>query len=335
MNKQKTFRYVLVTAAAAVVAMPLIAQVRSARSAAQQQPPAPSLQALPPATQFAQVDPNKVIASQGQYTVTAGEFDAVATTIPPQYVPALAQPNVRKRLIDSILQVKLLAVEAKRRGVDQNAQVKRQVEMKQDELLAEALQKQLQAGAPRDGDREYFEAHKSSFDQIKARHILIRTPDSPAPLPAGKTELTDAQAQAKAQKIKEQLDKGGDFAAIAKAESDDVRSGAMGGDLGILPAWQLDATFSRTAQSLQPNQISNPVKTAFGYHIIQLLENKSRTYDQAKGEIGQAQVASLLGDFKRQAPTYDQAFIGSTPGAAAPAASGAIPSAPPQVGKGS
>lgn len=340
MNKTKTLRLALALAVAAAVAVPLVAQVKNAqKQAAEQQAaatvPPSAAEPLPPTT-MPTVDPNKVIASEGDATVSGAEFSAAAATLPPQYQPLLAQPAMRKRLVDSILQYKLLAAEAKRRGVDQKPEVKQQLAMQEDQILAQALAKQVQGGTDDPANRQYFDSHKSSFDNVKARHILIRTPDSPVPVDTGKKELTEAEAKAKADQLKQRLDKGEDFSKIAKAESDDKGSGLQGGDLGTFAPWKMDATFSKAALALQPNQISQPVKTQFGYHIIQLIEDKARTYDEAKSEIGQARMQALLTELKTQKTNYDPVFFGSASEAGPttqPTPASSVAPAQPQGGK--
>ncbi|HSZ54110.1 MAG TPA: peptidylprolyl isomerase [Tepidisphaeraceae bacterium] len=315
MNK-RTIRYVLAATAAAVVSAPLIWQARSAQSAA----PAPAPQQsslpqadLPPATRPAPMDPDKVLATAGDVRVTGADFEAVIANVPPQYSARLNDPTVRKGLLDQIIRVKLLAEEAERRKIDQKPDVRRQLEMQREQTLTNALAQDLQ-GSSDATDHAYFDANKSSFDDVKARHILIRTPESPVPVGAGKKPLSDADAKAKAEQIEAQLKKGGDFAAIAKAESDDVSSGVKGGDLGTFSPWKMDPTFSKATLGLQKNQISEPVKTQFGYHIIQLLDDTPKSYDQAKGEVGQARWSALVSELGEKNKTqYNPEFFGNAP----------------------
>ena len=325
--KQKTLRLTLAAVVAAAASVPLIAQVRKAQT---QQPvdtqqPVPAdpgaagatgpQAAAPPATRPA-LDPSTVILTNGDIKLTAGEFDAVVATLGPQAEAAVAQPAIRKQLADKIVQIKMLANIAKAQKLDDRPDVKRQIAIQTDQVLAQALNNDEQA------DRTYFDTHKQNFDEVKARHILIRTPDSPVPAEAGKPGLSDAQAKAKAEQIKAQLDKGGDFAKIAKAESDDKGSGAMGGDLGSFAPYRMDPAFSEAALALKKNQISGPVKSQFGYHIIQLLDDKPRSYEEAKSEVGQARMTALVRDLtEKSKPEYDPAFFGSaTPKSNGPAA---------------
>ncbi len=128
---------------------------------------------------------------------------------------------------------------------------------------------QLPGGKPAVSDADiqtYYNAHKSEYevkDQAKVRHILIA-------VPAGADAAKDAAAKAKAEDLLKQIKAGGDFAALAKANSDDPGSKASGGELGFLTPGQTVPEFNKAAFSLQPGQFSDVIKTQFGYHILQV-----------------------------------------------------------------
>lgn len=328
MSKKRTIRLALAVAVAAAVTVPLVAQVKKARSEAKNDAvqvadlsgaqPAPAPVPAEPAAKPIEVDPLKVILTQGEIMVTAGEFNAAVASLPPQYAAAASDPTFKKRIADKIIQVKQLAAEAKKRGLQDKPQVKQQLEMQTDEVLVNALAHDVQGSENETDAHAYFDANKSNFDNVKARHILIRTPGSPVPLDPGKKELTDDQAKAKADQIEQRLAKGEDFSTIAKAESDDTGSGLKGGDLGTFAPWKMDSTFSKAALALQKNQVSQPVKTQFGYHIIQLLDDQPRTYDQSKAEIGEARWSQMVSALKDQSkPEYDPTFFGGSAPASA------------------
>ncbi|MBE2240334.1 MAG: peptidylprolyl isomerase [Caldilineaceae bacterium] len=144
-------------------------------------------------------------------------------------------------------------------------------------------------------------------EAVHARHILLRvrepeptptavpdgvTPEptlTPTPLPDGAPTPTptpgprdDAATLALANELRQRLENGEDFATLAAKYSDDPGSAANGGDLGWFGRAQMVAPFADAAFSLAVDEISEPVKTDFGYHLIQVLErDAARPKDQA------------------------------------------------------
>ena len=126
--------------------------------------------------------------------------------------------------------------------------------------------------------------------------------------------MTDEQAKAKADAIETRLAKGEDFAAIAKAESDDKGSGAEGGSLGTMSRGQMVPAFEEAAFSLKDNEISKPIKTQFGYHIIQVLSRQAPPYEQVAEQIPRRRMEMMLADLKKaQTPVIDDEYFGATP----------------------
>lgn len=130
--------------------------------------------------------------------------------------------------------------------------------------------------------KQFYDQNQSQFAQVCSRHILAEVPQDHTPTPA-----EDAAAKAKADSWKARLDKGEDFAAIAKAESQDPGSAPQGGDLGCQSPDQMVAGFKEALNTLPLNQISAPVKTSFGYHIIQVTQRKTVSLADATPQIRQ------------------------------------------------
>lgn len=136
------------------------------------------------------------------------------------------------------------------------------------------LQKELGSGEVDDAAvREFYEANKEAFDQTCVRHILV---------------ATEAEAAA----LKARIDAGGDFAEIAKAESTDNQgpaggSAARGGELGCVGPNALVPEFEQAMTALQPGQVSGPVKTDFGFHLIEVVERKTLSLEEAAPRIRQ------------------------------------------------
>jgi peptidyl-prolyl cis-trans isomerase SurA len=105
------------------------------------------------------------------------------------------------------------------------------------------------------------------INQIHVRHILIKT-----------NELDDDETvRQKLSKLRERIEKGEDFAGIAATTSEDPGSAPDGGDLGWTGPGTFVPEFDKAVASLKDNEISEPFKTRYGWHIVQLLGN--RTYD--------------------------------------------------------
>lgn len=110
--------------------------------------------------------------------------------------------------------------------------------------------------------KEYYEANKSQYsrpEQVKARHILLSLKDK-----------DETAVKAQADDLVKQLRAGADFTAFAKQYSEDPGSKDNGGDLGFFERGRMVGEFEKVAFSLPVNEISDPVKTSFGYHIIQV-----------------------------------------------------------------
>jgi foldase protein PrsA len=126
---------------------------------------------------------------------------------------------------------------------------------------------------------DYYAANPLEFtekpDQIHVAHILVAT-------------------EAEAKSVKDRLDKGESFAAVAKAVSTDTGSKDNGGDLGTVPYLNsgLDADFMAAATSLKEGTISGPVKTQYGYHIIECI--KKETYPEKKFDAVKADIKKQL-----------------------------------------
>jgi peptidyl-prolyl cis-trans isomerase SurA len=106
--------------------------------------------------------------------------------------------------------------------------------------------------------RDASQSAASMVTQYKARHILVRTSDT----------VTDAQAKAKADTLRARLAGGADFAEVVK-DSEDLNSRGKGGDLGWFSQDEFGPEFGTAVAALQDNQISQPIRTPAGWHIVE------------------------------------------------------------------
>lgn len=116
-------------------------------------------------------------------------------------------------------------------------------------------------------DKELKDYYDNYQPEIKARHILVAD-------------------EATANTVKQKLDGGAKFEDVAKEYSTDKASAQNGGDLGWFGSGKMDPDFEKAAYALKVNEISAPVKTQFGYHIIQVTDKKEKkSYDEMKKDI--------------------------------------------------
>ena len=139
----------------------------------------------------------------------------------------------------------------------------------------------------------YYEAHKADFVQQEARdtrHILI-APVQPAAGSTGTTTPTQADwdaAKAEAEKVRSQIQNGADFVTEVGKYSDDAASKDSGGDLGPVIRGQMVPAFEEAVFSLKKGELSQPVKTQYGYHLIEVTDitpGKQLAYDEVKESI--------------------------------------------------
>lgn len=142
----------------------------------------------------------------------------------------------------------------------------------------------------------------SVVEQTHARHILIKV-----------NEITsEADAKAKIERLKDRLDSGAKFEDLAKLNSEDL-SAAKGGDLGWLSPGDTVPQFEEAMNKLQLHEVSGPVRTSFGWHLIEVLERRKqdvtadRARTQAQIAIRQRKADEAFEDWVRQ--TRDRAYV--------------------------
>jgi peptidyl-prolyl cis-trans isomerase C len=233
----------------------------------------------------AQVPPEKVILTVGDLTITAKQFDEITDGMQDQYKAYFKGPG-RKQFADQLVKVLSLAEEGKRRKLDETSSYKSQAMYQDDQALANSTFMVISKEAKIDDAamHAYYDAHKADYEQIHVRHILIRMHGSTVPVKPGEKDLSEAEALAKTQDLEQRLKAGDDFATLAGAESDDSTS-TNGGDLGTVPRGRMVPSFDEAAFKLAPGQISEPVKSQFGYHIIKVDSKETKSFDDMKPEI--------------------------------------------------
>jgi len=146
-------------------------------------------------------------------------------------------------------------------------------------------------------------AERTMVDQLHVRHILLRPNEI----------LDEAAVQQKIIGIRAQIVGGDDFATVAEAVSEDTASAAQGGDLGWVSPGDTVPEFEETLATLELNEMSQPVKSRFGWHLIQVLDRRSYdTTDEVKRQQCGRQVRAAKAEEERELwarRLRDQAFV--------------------------
>jgi peptidyl-prolyl cis-trans isomerase C len=232
------------------------------------------------------VPPDRTVIAIGDLKITAAQFDQMIDALPENYRP-IARGAGRKQFADNVVRVMVLSQEGKRRKIDETPAFHAQAMFSEASVLAgltvDDLKKSIK---PDDAElRQYFDAHQSEYQRIRVRHILIRMQGSLLPLTPGQKELTETEALAKAQEIRKKLLAGEDFAALVNSDSSDGESIPTGGDIGFFHRGQRVPSFEDAAFALKVGQISEPVKTPFGYHIIRMEAKESKSFEELRPEL--------------------------------------------------
>jgi peptidyl-prolyl cis-trans isomerase D len=174
----------------------------------------------------------------------------------------------------------------------------REPEQRSIQYMAISPQRFRTAPAPSEDEvAQYYANHQEEFrseEQVRARHILFKLADDATP-------EQEAQVRATAEQVLQELRAGADFAALAQQYSADTASAEKGGELGVFARGQMVQPFEEAAFALPAGQISDLVRSDFGYHIIQVEEHIAA--DLRPLAAVQQEIAARLQEEKARAAT--------------------------------
>ena len=201
------------------------------------------------------------LAKVGNVTITQSDYDSEFQSLPDYAQQLFTDEEGKGKFLNEIINKNMLYQEALKKGLDKTPDFQKKLEeFKKLTLVTELFEKEIISKAKVSDQevKDYYDKHKEEFTpttQIKASHILLKTEDE-------------------AKKVLDRLKKGEKFGDIAKAVSLDPGSAKNGGDLGYFSKGQMVPEFEKAAASLNAGDISLPVKTQFGYHIIKVTDKK-------------------------------------------------------------
>ena len=227
------------------------------------------------------LSPETILASFREQTITLGEFNQIWEEVPEDYKLQLDKSLV----LDQMISEKLLIQEAKYMGLEEDNDVLEQIKKITEQILVQVLIEREILDKIKVNDEEvleYYEQNKDSFtekEQVHLYNILLETEEE-------------------AQDVLEQLKAGGDFSEIAKEKSTGP-SAAQGGDLGYLTKGTIIPEIEEVVFALELEELSEVIKTDFGFHILKITEQKPETV-KALEEVKEDIIQTLLPDKQKE-----------------------------------
>jgi peptidyl-prolyl cis-trans isomerase C len=213
-----------------------------------------------------------VLAEVGQQKLKQADLDAFTAGRP-------AKEQAREETLRELADSALFAEGARRDGLFDDAKVKARIDAAQRDILRQAmLDRAREPLATETALRDRYQKEKPQLarKRIHVAAIVVRR---------GSGSAVVEQAKARAFALRGQLEKGDDFAALARKSSEDPSSAAKGGDLGPLLEGQVDPAFFAAAIGLLTGQTSQPIELPFAWFILRALEDPSQvepTFQEAR-----------------------------------------------------
>jgi peptidyl-prolyl cis-trans isomerase C len=236
---------------------------------------------------FAQSD--KVVAKIGNQTVTESDLKEISNAVPEKFRHLYLTPEGRKKTLDYVVNIYVLAAEAERLGMDKKPEADKLLQFTRRDLLARLYLDQMSKDLPAPTDaeaKEFYEKNKTQYatpESVHLHHILV----------SSEKEAKDAM---------DKLKKGEKFADLASQISI-CPSKMKGGNLEWLPKGSLVPEIEEVAFSMKNGQITGPVKSKFGYHVL-LLEDKKAAQENSFDQVQDYILEQLR--FQRQQDHYEK-----------------------------
>lgn len=216
---------------------------------------------------------NKILAKVNDREITEEDLNIFMSQLDPNTRMYFMQNNMKDKVVDELVYQEMLYLEALEKGMDKDEEFVKVVEKTTESLLKTyALGKLLEEVKVTEEDlKKYYDEHKEDFkskESVEASHILVSDENL-------------------AREIKDNLNSGEEFENLAK-EFSTCPSKERGGNLGAFTRGQMVKEFEDAAFNMSVGEISDPVKTQFGYHIIKLdgkNEETVRSFEEAKSNI--------------------------------------------------
>ena len=198
--------------------------------------------------------------------------------------------EIKNRMVDNLVVEELFVQEAEKTGVNKDKDYQNALERARRQILAQRyLQKSIQPKITDGNVKSFFDKNKARYsqDEVHAQHVLLKE---------------EAEAKEVAAKAK----KGDDFETLAKKYSKDPSAAQNGGDLGFFTRSRMVPQFADKAFSMAKGEISEPVKSPFGWHVIKVIEKREgkpvkfdEIKDQVRSDFQNESINDLIASLKK------------------------------------
>ncbi len=220
---------------------------------------------------------NEPVAKIGSKVITVADIDKELSKIPPQFASYFSSEKRKRQYVQNLVDREVFSKEAEEKGYLNRPDVKKRIEdFKKRLLWAEYVrdlsQMNTNVNVSDDVLKKYYEEHIKDYtepEKVHAKHILVKTKED-------------------AEKVLAELKKGTKWDDVARKYSIDKSNASKGGDLGTFTRGRMVKPFEDAVFSMKPGEISGPVKTKYGYHIIKLISktpSKVKPFDMVKSVV--------------------------------------------------
>jgi peptidyl-prolyl cis-trans isomerase C len=232
------------------------------------------------------LSPDDVILSRGDAQVTVADFRASLLRVPAKMrAEAADNPETVEKLMAQLLENRLLAERARANGLHEDAVIQRAIRQGEEKVLARAEMERVGEEAP-EADyeqmaREHYLTHKEDFrrpETLSVGHVLISTQE----------RSEEAAAELAAEVYDKAVSGEASFDELVEEYSEDPGKDQNDGYYRNMPPDRFAEPFAKAALALEPGEISEPVQTQYGYHVILLekhQESRIRPFEEVKGRI--------------------------------------------------
>ena len=183
-----------------------------------------------------------------------------------------SDPDIKTRMLDNLVVEELFVQEAEKTGVSKDKDFVSTLERARRQILANRfLQKNVQPKITDANVKGFFDKNKARYnqDEVHAQHVLLKE-------------------EAEAKEVYQKAKKGDDFETLAKKYSKDPSAAQNGGDLGFFTRSRMVPQFADKAFAMKKGEISEPVKSPFGWHVIKVIDTRAGKpvkYDEIKDQV--------------------------------------------------